>query len=84
MDAIGLRIQLRELPFQDMAKELVAGKYQMLHGYSLGWISAGLHHVYSSLWKGAAHDQSLAICCVKRLLSRRTNGWLGSESSLAR
>jgi hypothetical protein len=44
-----------------MAKESVAGKYQMLHGYSLGSISAGLHQVCSTLWQGAAHDQSLAV-----------------------
>jgi hypothetical protein len=58
---LGYASSLRELPFQDMAKESVAGKYQMLHGYSLGWISAGLHHVCSTLWQGAVHDQSLAV-----------------------
>ena len=43
MDAIGVRMQFRELSFQEMAKESNAGKYQLMYGLSwggwpLGWV----------------------------------------------
>jgi oligopeptide transport system substrate-binding protein len=34
MEAIGLRLQFRELPIQDLLKESAAGHYQLLHGAS--------------------------------------------------
>ena len=36
MEAVGLRMQFREVPFQDMQKEAFAGNYQLLHGLSWG------------------------------------------------
>ena len=42
MEAIGLRMQFREVPFQDMQKEAFAGNYQLLHGLSWGGSPLGI------------------------------------------
>ena len=74
---LGYASSLRELPFQDMAKESVAGKYQMLHGYSLGWIPLGFirfvqlygkepHTINRSRFKLAEYDQVMGDTCDRR------------------
>jgi ABC-type transport system substrate-binding protein len=68
MDAIGLRMQFREVPFQDMMKESIAGKYQVFFGMSWGgwpsgWITLNqlygkqLPAVNRSRFKLAEYDQ---------------------------
>ncbi|HXX83625.1 MAG TPA: ABC transporter substrate-binding protein [Casimicrobiaceae bacterium] len=50
MDAIGVRIQFRELTFQEMMKESDAGKYQLMYGLSYGGWPSGwvqLDQLYS-------------------------------------
>jgi ABC-type transport system substrate-binding protein len=49
MEAIGLRTEFREVPFQDMVKEAEAGRFQILHGFSWGNSPEGVF-IFAQLW----------------------------------
>ena len=57
MDAIGVRMQFRELSFQEMAKESNAAKYQLMYGLSWGEWPLGWVRAQPALRQAATHNQ---------------------------